>query len=900
MVSTTTARDGPAATNQRLAPPSETASQALAAIDVYRRDRLLEAVGMAAKELLRSHDIAASLPKVAERIGSAAGVDRTHIFLIDPESGVGRIVHHCVWTVPGLATPPEFASPPASMAAAGLQLWVPPLERGETIAGSTRDFDPAARELFKTGNVKSVLAVPVFADGMWQGLIGFDDCRNERDWSASDIGIIKTVAELIGAAIARASHLKSLADANRIVENSTTILYRLAPRRPFPLVFISQNIERYGYRAHDLLAEPRRWSELIDPADVHNLLQQIRAILNGTRESTDTEFRLKKPDGTFAWFNGHGTALRDGNGRPIAIEGILTDITERKQSEAERSFSHILLTTAVESSPDAILIVDAEDRVIMFNQQFVKLWRVPQELADAGDDVPVLKAVASQMKDVNGFVARVRYLYAHPEIQSQEELALRDGRCVERHSGSLYGPQKNYLGRVWFFRDITEKKQAAEKIETMARTDSLTGLANRATFLDRMALEFARARRDGTGFAVHYIDLDHFKEVNDTLGHPVGDELLRAVADRLKQNVRATDTVARFGGDEFAVLQDNVCDIASIEMLADKLGRAIAKPYEIGVNRISTSASIGVAPYRDDIPDIDALMVKADLALYRAKDDGRDRFRLHVEELDEETRERMVISDELRHAAERGELELYYQPQVELASGSLVGLEALIRWNHPKRGLLLPDAFIPIAEATGNIVAVGDWVIAQACRQIHIWSESGLSPPVVAVNLSAAQFRLSSQLDKSIVDHLAHNNIAADRLELELTESMLLDTSKRHGDALERLRAAGFRLAIDDFGTGYSSLDYLRSFHVSRLKIDRSFIAKVMRNADDAAITRATIRLGHELGIEVLAEGVETAAQRDFLLAAGCKLGQGFYFAKPLQAGAAADLMRRNRQLAAS
>ncbi len=877
----------------------EPLSQALATIDVYRRDQLLAAVAAVAKELLRTSDIAVSLPKVAERVGSAAGVDRAHIFLIDTQRGDGHILHHWVWTVPGLPTPPEFSDPTMSMAAAGLESWIPHLKQGEVVAGHTRDLDPAARELFARGNVKSVLSVPVFADGVWHGLIGFDDCRNERDWSPSDIDIVKTVAELVGAAVARGARMKRLDDANRIVGNSSTILYRLAPEKPYRLTFVSQNIGHYGYRAEDLLANPLRWMRLIETGDLPVLQQQLAELIAGVRKFADSEFRLKKADGTVAWFSGHGSAQRDAKGRLVAIEGILTDITEHKQVENERAFSHILLTTAIESSPDAILIVDANDRVIMFNRHFVELWRIPQELVDAGDDAPVLKAVASQQKDVDAFVTRVRYLYAHPEIESQEELALRDGRCVERHSGSLYDPQRNYLGRVWFFRDITEKKLAAEKIETMARTNSLTGLANRAAFLDRMALEFARARRDGTKFAVHYIDLDHFKEVNDTLGHPVGDELLRAVADKLSRTVRATDFVARFGGDEFAVLQDDAGDAASIEWLATKIGRAIAEPYEIGGNRICSSASIGVAPYRDGTPNIDAMMVKADLALYRAKDDGRDCFRLHVDELDEETRERMVLGDELRHAAQRGELELYYQPQVDLASGWIVGLEALIRWNHPKRGLLMPDSFIPIAETTGAIIAIGDWVIADACRQIRAWSDRGLTPPVVAVNLSAAQFRLSPKLDKTIIEQLVRNNIAPDRLELELTESVLLDTSKRHGEELEQLRAVGVRLAIDDFGTGYSSLDYLRSFHVSRLKIDRSFIAKVTDSADDAAITRATIGLAHELGIEVLAEGVETAAQRDFLLAAGCKLAQGYFFGRPTPAAAVAGLMRGNLQFAA-
>ena len=320
---------------------------------------------------------------------------------------------------------------------------------------------------------------------------------------------------------------------------------------------------------------------------------------------------------------------------------------------------------------------------------------------------------------------------------------------------------------------------------------------------------------------MHYLDLDHFKDVNDTLGHPVGDKLLQSVAERLKSCVRETDMVARFGGDEFAVLQDGIEDTANIETLAAKIGEVIAAPFSIDGNQVQATASIGIVPYRGDIADVDAMMMKADLALYRAKNEGRNQFRFHVAELDEQTRQRMIIGEELRHAIERGEFELFYQPQVALKSGSIVGLEALIRWNHPKRGLMLPAAFIPIAETTGSIVPIGEWVIEQACRQIKAWSDLGVAPPIVGVNLSGAQFKLASQLDQIVAENLARYSIAPERLELELTESVLIETTQRHGEAFERLRKIGVRLAIDDFGTGYSSLDYLRSFRVSRLKIDR-------------------------------------------------------------------------------
>jgi diguanylate cyclase (GGDEF)-like protein len=486
---------------------------------------------------------------------------------------------------------------------------------------------------------------------------------------------------------------------------------------------------------------------------------------------------------------------------------------------------------------------------------------------------------------------------------NQKEFRVRkpDGSIVwfDGHGRALRDSENQLVAVEGILTDITDRKIAAEKIAALARTDSLTGLPNRAAFLERLNLEFARAKRGGTQFAVHYLDLDHFKDVNDTLGHPVGDKLLRAVAERLTSCVRETDMVARFGGDEFAVLQDDIEDTINVETLAAKIGEVISALYAIDGNQVQTTASIGIVLYGSDVAGANVMMMKADLALYRAKNEGRNQFRFHVAELDEQTQERMIIGEELRHAIKRGEFELYYQPQVELQSGSIVGLEALIRWNHPKRGLLLPATFIPIAETTGSIVPIGEWVIEHACQQIRTWSDLGIAPPSIAVNLSGAQFKLASQLDQVVTENLARYNVAPEQLEIELTESVLIETTQRHGEAFKRLRQIGVRLAIDDFGTGYSSLDYLRSFRVSRIKIDQRFINDVTTSADDAAIVRATIGLAHELGIEVVAEGVETAAQRGFLIAAGCKVAQGYFFGKPVPAAAASELLRGKLQIAA-
>ena len=296
--------------------------------------------------------------------------------------------------------------------------------------------------------VKSVLAVPVFVENTWWGHLGFDDCRNEREWSPTEIDTLETLAELVGAAVARARSLQKLADANYIIEKSPTILYRIGPKPPFPLTYVSQNVKRYGYDAGELLANPNRWVELIDSTDVPGMMANINSAVEGKTDRIRIDFRLRKVDGTQVWFDSEGYALRDESGQLAAIEGVLTDVTDRKQSESELSFFHILLTTAIEISPDAILIVDEDARIITYNQHFVELWGIPPELARARVDEPVLQTVASKLKNKSEFLERVRYLYDHPELQSHEEIELLDGRVVDRHSGSLYDKQQKYLGRV--------------------------------------------------------------------------------------------------------------------------------------------------------------------------------------------------------------------------------------------------------------------------------------------------------------------------------------------------------------------------------------------------------------------------------------------------------------------
>ena len=586
------------------------------------------------------------------------------------------------------------------------------------------------------------------------------------------------------------------------------------------------------------------------------------------------------------------TTLSGVSGEYLGRVWYFSDITERRKADDKLAFANLLLRTQMEASLDGILIVNENKEIVAFNQRFATIWKIPSADLAAGGDLAVLAKVTSSVKDAEKFSARVRHLYDHPGEDSQDEYETTDGRSIDRYTVTLYGPSRVYLGRAWFFRDITERKRVEALALRMARFDVLTGLANRAVFVEALQHAIATAKRGEKGFAVLYLDLDHFKDVNDTLGHPVGDELLKSVADRLRANTRETDTVARFGGDEFAIIVADTHDAADAAILADKLASVFAIPFSIHGSDIHIGASIGIAVYGAEGADAETLLSHADVALYRAKSEGRGGYRFFTDAMDAEVQTRVTLGAELRVAIDEGQLFLLYQPQVTIDTGRITGLEALVRWRHPQRGVLGPNLFIPIAEQVGIIGKLGHWVLWEACRQGKVWLDAGLAPVRIAVNVSALQFRTPAVLEADIAAALAQTGMPARMLELELTESVLMDASREHGDLLQRLRGSGVTVAIDDFGTGYSSLDYLRRFPSNRIKIAQNFVRNLETTPGDAAIIRANIGLARELNVDVIAEGVETYVQRDLLKEWGCNEVQGYLFARPLTVEDTASALR--------
>jgi diguanylate cyclase (GGDEF)-like protein len=432
------------------------------------------------------------------------------------------------------------------------------------------------------------------------------------------------------------------------------------------------------------------------------------------------------------------------------------------------------------------------------------------------------------------------------------------------------------------------------KISWMARHDVLTGLANRTVFAEALGHEIARAHRDGSNFAVLYLDLDHFKDINDTLGHPIGDLLLQAVAERLQASVRETDTVARFGGDEFALIATELRQPADAAVLAEKVLAVMSEPVSLRDVEVRGGATIGIAVYGPESADAETLLSHADIALYRAKSEGRGIYRFFTEAMDAEVRTEFMLGAELRDAIASNQFYLEYQPQVEIYTGRITGVEALVRWRHPTRGIVSPGQFIPIAEKSGLIVALGRWVMQESCRQMREWLDAGVAPSLIGINLSARQFKAPHQLENDIAAILQETGVPAQKVELELTESVLMDASREHSDLLLRLRRAGFRIAIDDFGTGYSSLDYLRRYPVDRIKIAQQFMIDPAEGCGDA-ILRAAIALAKELNLEVIVEGVETAKQLQRVKSCGGRDVQGYYFSKPVGADAMMALLRKGR-----
>lgn len=467
--------------------------------------------------------------------------------------------------------------------------------------------------------------------------------------------------------------------------------------------------------------------------------------------------------------------------------------------------------------------------------------------------------------------------------------------AIEDSSAPIHNRQGQVTGAVLVFRDVTQSRAMTLKMSYMAQHDFLTGLPNRILLTERIEHAIKLANRHHNLIALLFMDMDHFKHINDSLGHTIGDQMLRSVAKRLEKTVRVTDTICRQGGDEFVVLLTELEDAQEAAGIAEKICKALAVPYFIDGHELHSTSSIGISIYPNDSNVVSDLIQRADTAMYHAKSRGRNNYQFFKAEMNTLATTRFLVENNLRRALSQGEFCLYYQPQIDLASGAMIGAEALLRWSDPELGMRYPAEFLKIAEESGLILPIGRWVLNEACRQIQVWLDSGLPAVTVAVNISALEFRHCDFL-KGMIKTLKDSGLAPRYLEIEMTETMLMDDARSSISVLNELQDIGVKLSMDDFGTGYSSLSYLNRFPISSLKIDQSFIRDITTDSDNATIVSAVIGMGLNLQRRVVAEGIETQAQFDFLKEHACNVGQGHYFSRPLSSEDFGQLLENNIQ----
>jgi diguanylate cyclase (GGDEF)-like protein/PAS domain S-box-containing protein len=608
-----------------------------------------------------------------------------------------------------------------------------------------------------------------------------------------------------------------------------------------------------------------------------------RVVLTGEPERFEIEIKAL---GMWFSISAYGAGKR-------CFVATFDNVTERKQAEEALLFKTALLEAQTETTIDGILVVNESDHIVLANRQFGLNFEIPDELLSTRDDLVVRKHVTAKVEAPDAFVETIKYINSHRDEKSSDELRLKNGKVFDRYSAPLVDSKSQYRGRVWYFRDITDRKLAQERVQFLAYYDALTGLPNRTLLQDRLLHALAEARRHKYKVALLFLDLDRFKDINDSLGHSVGDLLLQEVAKRLKTSGREQDTVARLGGDEFLITLTHVKDLPDAAVAAERFMDAMTAEFVVQGHSLSIGCSVGISVFPEHGADVETLIKNADAAMYSAKESGRNSFRFFTQDMSAQVVERLNLEKGLRLALAKEELFLMYQPQMDIATGRITGLEALLRWRHPELGLVPPDKFIRIAENSGLIVPIGEWVLRTACSQAQKWQNEGLPAVTVAVNVSAVQFRQEDFC--ALVRRVLHETgLTPKYLELELTEGLLLENADLTLSVVQQLKAMGLTLAIDDFGTGYSSFSYLRQFRVSNLKIDRSFIRDVAVNPDDAAITAAIISLAKSLRLKVIAEGVENEAQMSFLRAHQCDEIQGYYFSKPLAFDKVADKLRGN------
>jgi len=659
------------------------------------------------------------------------------------------------------------------------------------------------------------------------------------------------------------------------------------------IVYLNQAfISTFGYQIEDIPTLEDWWPKAYPDSEyrqwVSTRWQQHfdKAKLHGSPfEPLELDIRCK--DGSVR------TVLASAASLSLSFSGthlvILYDITKRKQVEDELNSALGMLENVINSTPDLIFVKDNQLKTILCNKAYADaVGMIPEDMygytdIENGWDPDLV--MGNPEKGTRGFIHDDQDALKGLDIHNPNDPANvgDEVRIFDTHKMPLRNLDGSIIGVLGVARDITERKKSEEKAEFLAYHDSLTKLPNRLLVKDRMNGAIARTARHNSEIALLFLDLDDFKTINNSLGHPVGDALLIAVTQRLKECCRETDTISRQGGDEFLILLEDIHHADDIVNISRNILTCLELPFFIHGHHLAITLSIGISVYPKDGKTFDILLKRADTAMYQSKHNGKNTFCFYTEQMNLDAIEHLNVRIGLKRALENSEFVLHYQPQIELSSGRVIGAEALIRWNNPEQGMIAPDRFIQIAEDSGLIVPIGKWVIEEACRQASIWHKAGYPDLIIAINLSSVQFQRGN-LESNVSDALQKFDMNPNCLELELTESILMKNTESVLGVINRLKSMGLKLSIDDFGTGYSSLSYLKRFAVDKLKIDRSFVSNMVNDPNDSAIVHAIIQMAKSLNLTTIAEGVEERSTLNELLGHQCDEVQGYYFSRPLPA----------------
>lgn len=652
-------------------------------------------------------------------------------------------------------------------------------------------------------------------------------------------------------------------------------------RDDFKILYISPNMTLHlGYNTDIFLTQQITFIEIIHPDDRTKLLQVLDTIGKHVGTQIDLEFRLLHANGTYRWLEAF--ILSKNHQHPLSYHGYFTDITEKKNAESALKIITERLVSHFNQVPFAVIEWDTDFRVVDWNPAAEKIFGYTKEeaLGNRAADIILPSNVIEHTSKIWS-----NLLAANGGNFSTNENRTKDGNIIlcKWYNSPLIDENGSVIGVASVAEDVTEKKQFEQKLQYLAYYDELTGLPNRALFKDRLEIESRRADRNHTIVGIVFLDIDFFKTVNDTLGHGIGDILLQAVASRLKASFRKSDTVSRFGGDEFAILIPDLKRVEEIEDILQHVYDHFTPPFEILEHTLHITMSLGYNFYPLDATNSEMLFRNADAAMYAAKESGRNKYRRYRPEMTNYIQSQLTVQNGLINALKNDEFVLYYQPQANIATGKITGMEALIRWNHPERGVLSPAEFIHIAEKTGLIVPIGEWVLRSAFKQIKSWNSQGIDNLTMAINLSSRQFKEENFFNKTM--EIFHEmGVDLNTIELELTESILLEETAKVLKILTDFKMAGIKLSLDDFGTGYSSLSYLKLFPINKLKIDQSFVKNITAYGSDSNLIKAIIAMARALNLTTIAEGVEKQEEFDFLRQEGCDEIQGYLLGKPMPA----------------